>query len=166
MGLNGTIRDYKEPYRTIADLIGPYLTLQTNTRHNKTYQDLTRPYRSISDHTGPYKKTLRELTGPYRALVDLTGPYWILQDQTCHNLCKSLQEIAVAKCFVTYLIITYLLKRSHQKKKKNYRLWTLSKHGWGVSGTAKLFFEKRYGHVIGRGGVKGPHPTQPQLNST
>ena len=126
--------------------MGPYRTLQG-------LQDLMRPYR-----------TLRKHTGAYGSLQELTGPYWTLQDHTCHNLCKSLQEIAVAKCFVTYLIITFLLKRSHQKK--NYRLWTLSKHGWGVSGTAKLFFEKRYGHVIGRGGVKGPHPTQPQLNST
>ena len=40
-------------------------------------------------------------------------------------------------------------------KKKTTKLWTLSKHGGGVSGPAKLFFEKRYGHVLrGEGGQR------------
>ena len=46
----------------------------------------------------------------------------------------------------------YFNKGSHQKK--TTKLWTLSKH-WGVSGAAKPFIEKRYGHVLrGEGGQR------------
>ena len=53
------------------------------------------------------------------------------------------------------LLFLIIGKGSHQKKKIT-KFWTLSKHGGvGVSGAAKLFFEKRYGHVLrGEGGQR------------
>ena len=43
--------------------------------------------------------------------------------------------------------LTQIAKGSHQKKKTT-KFWTLSeKGGQGVSTAAKLFIEKKYGHV-------------------
>ena len=53
-----------------------------------------------------------------------------------------------------FLSVTDLHKTKGSHKKKPTKFWTLSKHG-GVSGAAKLFIEKRYGHVLrGEGGQR------------
>ena len=54
------------------------------------------------------------------------------------------------------ILMTYLTCLGEPSKKKNYQtLDIIQTWGRGVSGPAKLFFEKRYGHVLrGEGGQR------------
>ena len=68
------------------------------------------------------------------------------------------KKIKTATAAQTYKIIRALLAVStnpvREAIKTTTKLWTLSKHGGGVSGAAKLFIEKRYGHVFRGGGQR------------
>ena len=60
-------------------------------------------------------------------------------------------------CYLKIFIFTFLIFRAlgEPSKKKTTKVWTSSKHGWGVSDAAKPLIEKKFGHVFR---VKGPRP--------
>ena len=65
-------------------------------------------------------------------------------------------------CYISFIGFVNVkgkgLVRLREAIKKNYQTLDIVQTWGGVSGPAKLFFEKRYGHVLRGEGVKGPRP--------